>query len=1126
MNRLFAAFTAAVMASGAWAETQTVSGYTWTYRIMSDGGTEIFYDNGYGGDTAVSPKPNGTVHIPTVLGSAFVTSIGPNALRACDDMISVVIPESVTNIADYAFYRCENLETAEVGSPYGVRRIGNSAFSECRNLETVNLSDVLESIGNQAFAFTSLDSITIPASVTNIGNQAFAACQNLDIVRYLGNCPKADMIYNNAASNLQSVVTDGTTGWDAALKAGKWQDRSIRAVLPKWTDAKGFTWTYCTSNGVARIYNNGDVAVDPLPTDTLYVPASLGGKPVTSIGAYALYSCTDLTYVSIPSSVTNIEESAFQECTALDLVTIPAGVSSIGEKAFFGCSVLETVTLPKNLKVIGTSAFESCTELKDVTIPASVTNIGEAAFFNCESITSLTIPASVKTIGYAAFSGCDTLKRVTYLGACPETLPDLYDGTPADLESVVTEGAEGWDEAIEAGKWQNRNLRTVLPKWTDGKGYTWTYRVTNGEVEINNWSECAVTPEPTGAVTVPSSIGGKPVTKIGRFAFSQCKGMTSVTIPDSVKEIDDVAFFGCDGLADKNGFVIVRNVVYGYVGAAVDVTVPAGVTRIGGMAFMWRSALRGNPSLVSVTLPASVTGIADAAFAYCTELKSVTRLDEIDDIGDGAFFYCFEMADENGFVIVNNVMHGYYGDATTIRVPSGVTRIGSKAFNNELGCNLQEVTIPKSVKEIGFHAFESCVQLQTVIYLCDCPSLPDDLADIYYKTAIGLESWVSPSAKGWDEILDYGYWQGAIIRKLEVLEPKGPMYTVTFDPNGGTADLISIAVEEGDTIWEFPTATREGYTLDGWWTAKSGGTKVTMKTTVTQDMTVYAHWKKTGGGSDPVNPDPEKPCYVAIEAGDVKAPYAVPKAVALHGVAYDGCEPMGIVELKLGKVNAKKGTGKVSGSFVGPDGKKLSIKSATITGIDGTAPASVVLEVKGLGKMSVTIGGDSFAGSIDNSWHVQTADVGGEWAGQSATVTVDAGDISMFTGNVLADLLPKDETADVVRGKWSFAKAAGVKWGKPKKNAPKPDIYDADTGKGLILDTSKGKTNLSGMKLNYTYKKGTFKGSFKVYALEGTGKSTKLKKYAMNVTGIVVDGVGYGQATCKKPAARWAVTVK
>ena len=64
------------------------------------------------------------------------------------------------------------------------------------------------------------------------------------------------------------------------------------------------------------------------------------------------------------------------------------------------------------------------------------------------------------------------------------------------------------------------------------------------------------------------------------------------------------------------------------------------------------------------------------------------------------------------------------------------------------------------------------------------------------------------------------------------------------------------------------------------------------------------------------------------------------------------------------------------------------------------------------------------------------------------------------------------------------------------------------------------------MKLTYTPKKGTFKGSFKVYALEGTGKATKLKKYTIKVSGVVADGVGYGQATCKKPAVTWAVLVK
>ena len=132
----------------------------------------------------------------------------------------------------------------------------------------------------------------------------------------------------------------------------------------------------------------------------------------------------------------------------------------------------------------------------------------------------------------------------------------------------------------------------------------------------------------------------------------------------------------------------------------------------------------------------------------------------------------------------------------------------------------------------------------------------------------------------------------------------------------------------------------------------------------------------------------------------------------------------------------------------------------------------------------------------------------------------------MFPGTLLASLLPDEEKATVKNSKWTFAKAAAVKWAKPKKGAALPDTYDETSGKGLIIDTSKGKTNLSGLKLTYTPKKGTFKGSFKVYALEGVGKATKLKKYTVNVNGFVLDSVGYGKATCKKPAVSWPVTVK
>ena len=266
--------------------------------------------------------------------------------------------------------------------------------------------------------------------------------------------------------------------------------------------------------------------------------------------------------------------------------------------------------------------------------------------------------------------------------------------------------------------------------------------------------------------------------------------------------------------------------------------------------------------------------------------------------------------------------------------------------------------------------------------------------------------------------------------------------------------------------------------------------------------------------------------HYRIEGDDIRDAYAAPKAVTLQGVAYDdGGEVIGIVELKLGKVNVRKGTSRVSGSFTGLDGKKIALKAVNVTGIDGTSPVSVSMEVKNVGTMAVTIGGTQFAGSLGDL-HVQSGAVGGDWTGSGATVGVDADDVSMFAGTVLTDFLPDSERAETARGKWVFDKAALVKWAKPKKGAGLSKFYDEVSGKDLIVDETKGKTNRSGLKVAYTPKKGTFKGSFKVYALEGAGKKTKLKKYTVRVTGLVVNDVGYGVATCKKPSVSWSVTVR
>jgi hypothetical protein len=161
--------------------------------------------------------------------------------------------------------------------------------------------------------------------------------------------------------------------------------------------------------------------------------------------------------------------------------------------------------------------------------------------------------------------------------------------------------------------------------------YPYTWITNNGTITIKGGYSGS-----GSAVTIPSTINGLPVTSIGDNAFWS-SSLTSVTIPNSVTSIGDLAFDYCTNLASV---MIGTNVTsIGYEAFAdccslTSVTIPNSVTSIGDYAFV------GCTSLTNVTIPNSVTSIGDSAFDDCSSLSSVTIGNSVTSIGDGAFEDC------------------------------------------------------------------------------------------------------------------------------------------------------------------------------------------------------------------------------------------------------------------------------------------------------------------------------------------------------------------------------------------------------------------------------------------------------------------------------------------------------
>ena len=219
------------------------------------------------------------------------------------------------------------------------------------------------------------------------------------------------------------------------------------------------------------------------------------------------------------------------------------------------------------------------------------------------------------------------------------------------------------------------------------------------EIESGAFSGC------TGltSITIPNS-----VTHIGESAFSGCTGLTSITIPNSVSEIGRVAFSGCTGLTSitiPNSVTHIRQYAFSDCTGLTSITIPNSVTEIDLRAFSGCSAL------TSITIPNLVRNIGSGVFSGCTGLTSITIPNSVWSIEQNAFSGCTGLTSitipNSVWSIEQNAFSGCTG-LTTITIPNSVRTIGDYAFD---GCaSLTSITIPNSVRSIRQNAFRNTRQ--------------------------------------------------------------------------------------------------------------------------------------------------------------------------------------------------------------------------------------------------------------------------------------------------------------------------------------------------------------------------------------------------------------------------------
>ena len=334
-----------------------------------------------------------------------LVKIGQYVFNGCSNLASISIPESVEEIGRNAFYDCTSLKTADFASVADVCKIKFESIAanpiyyakklhiNGEEVTELEIPQTVTEIGDYAFYnCAGLTKVVIPNSVTSLGGSAFYSCSGLtkavipNSVTSLGN-----YVFNNCSSLTKVVIPNSVTslGYYAFYNCSGLTDVTVGNSLNEISNQ----FNGCTSLKSLTLADG----VNPIDLSGLDITSNLTslymGREILNANGFS-----NLVTLEVGNAVEEIKDSEFSGCRYLASLTLGGGLKSIGESAFANCVKLAEVVVPQNVETIGASAFAGNTSLSEITMGYAVKTIGEKAFDGCPAsivrITAQTPPTA------------------------------------------------------------------------------------------------------------------------------------------------------------------------------------------------------------------------------------------------------------------------------------------------------------------------------------------------------------------------------------------------------------------------------------------------------------------------------------------------------------------------------------------------------------------------------------------------------------------------------------------------------------------------------------------------------------------------------------------------------------